>query len=65
MQNVANDPAYQQVARSLEERLLGELKATGDPRVQDEGRFFEMPPMAGPLETPKRLSGPKGRAKKD
>jgi arylsulfatase A-like enzyme len=65
MQNVANDPAYQQVARSLEERLLGELKATGDPRVQDEGRFFETPPMAGPLETPKRLSGPKGRAKKD
>jgi len=65
MQNVADDPAYRKIASSLEERLMVELKSTGDPRVQEDGRFFETPPMAGPIENAKAPNGPKGRAKKD
>ncbi|MEY4565139.1 MAG: Choline-sulfatase [Planctomycetota bacterium] len=57
MQNVASDPAYQQVVRSLEERLMNELKSTGDPRVHDDGSFFETAPMAGPLQAPRGVNG--------
>lgn len=57
MQNVANDPAYGQIVRALEERLMKELKSTEDPRVHDNGRFFETPPMAGPVETTKGVNG--------
>lgn len=49
MKNLAADPAYAEVAKRLRERLLDELKRTGDPRVIDGGKFFETPPMAGPL----------------
>lgn len=49
-QNVANDPAYAAVKEELEKRLLDELVRTGDPRLIDEGRFFETPPLAGPLQ---------------
>jgi len=45
----------------LEQRLLGEMKRTGDPRWVDAGRFFETPPMAGPTDdtdaTRKRKAG--------
>lgn len=54
MSNVATDPAYAATRVELEERLLKELRRTGDPRLQDDGKFFETPPMSGPLETPKR-----------
>jgi hypothetical protein len=37
------------VVSKLRERLLDELKRTGDPRLVDDGKFFETPPMAGPL----------------
>ena len=47
--NVAADPAYAKVREELETRLMRELKATGDPRLIDDGRFFETPPLAGPL----------------
>lgn len=47
--NVATDPAYAAVRAELEKRLLGELKRTGDPRLIDDGNFFETPPMAGPV----------------
>ena len=47
--NVADDPAYADVKSALEEQLLAELKRTGDPRMIDDGVFFETPPMAGPL----------------
>jgi hypothetical protein len=37
-----------------------ELRRTGDPRLIDEGRFFETPPMAGPLqEAPPGLTKPR------
>ena len=47
--NVADDPAYADVKARLEEQLLAELKRTGDPRMIDDGRYFETPPLAGPL----------------
>jgi len=50
--NVAADPQYASVRAELEQRLLAELKRTGDPRLVDEGRFFETPPLSGPLAHP-------------
>ena len=47
--NVANDPRYATVKVRLKRRLLGVLEETGDPRMVDDGKFFETPPMAGPI----------------
>lgn len=47
--NLAADPEYTGVRALLEERLMGELKRTGDPRLIDDGKFFETAPMAGPV----------------
>jgi len=55
--NVAADPAYAPVRAELERRLMEELQRTGDPRLVDDGRFFETPPLAGPL--PKDVPQPK------
>ena len=49
MKNVAGDAAYAKTRAQLEERLLKELKETGDPRLADDGKFFETPPMSGPV----------------
>ena len=46
--NLADDPACASVKADLEKRLLAELVRTGDPRLIDDGRFFETPPLAGP-----------------
>ncbi len=50
--NVVNDPAYASIRSSLEKQLLDELQRTGDPRLVDDGRFFESPPMSGPVNEP-------------
>lgn len=55
--NVAADPAYAAVRAELERRLMDELQRTGDPRLIDDGRYFETPPLAGPL--PKDVPQPK------
>lgn len=47
--NVAEDPAYAGVRAELEKRLLAELSRTGDPRLVNDGAYFENPPLAGPL----------------
>ena len=47
--NVADDPAYATIKADLEKRLMSELSRTGDPRLVDDGKFFETPPMSGPL----------------
>ena len=47
--NVADDPKYARTRADLEKRLMDELRRTGDPRLVDGGRFFESPPMSGPL----------------
>lgn len=49
VRNVAANPAYAKIAAALEARLLDELRRTGDPRVVGEGKFFETPPMSGPV----------------
>jgi hypothetical protein len=36
---------------------MDELQRTGDPRLVDDGRYFETPPLAGPL--PKDVPQPK------
>jgi arylsulfatase A-like enzyme len=62
MHNVAADPAYAPVVDDLRRRLLDELKRTGDPRLIDDGRFYETPPVAGPL--PNDVPRPNRRRKK-
>jgi len=47
--NLADDPAYAEAKAEFEKQLMDELARTGDPRLVDGGRFFETPPMAGPL----------------
>ena len=49
MKNVAAETKYQEPRAELQRRLLEELKRTGDPRMIDDGKFFETPPMAGPV----------------
>jgi N-sulfoglucosamine sulfohydrolase len=58
--NVADDPAYAAVKADLEKRLMDELTRTGDPRLIDDGKFFETAPMAGPVQDEPK---PKGRKK--
>lgn len=59
IKNVASNPEYATIRESMNQRLMDELKRTGDPRVIDGGKFFETPPMAGPL--PK--DSPRGKKK--
>ena len=63
--NVADDPAYATIKADLEKRLLAELQRTGDPRLIDDGKFFETPPMAGPVqeEAEAGRAGAKAKAK--
>ncbi len=49
MHNVAAQPEYASVVKELRRQLLDELSKSGDPRLIDDGKFFETPPMAGPL----------------
>ena len=49
VKNVATDAKYAQTRAQLEKRLMDELRRTGDPRLVDDGKFFETPPMAGPV----------------
>ena len=55
--NVAADPAYAKTRSELEQRLMEELRRTGDPRLVEDGRFFETPPMAGPAGSRDREGG--------
>ena len=47
MQNLANDPQFADQRVKLHERLIGELRRTGDPRVSDD-IVFDKPPYSGP-----------------
>ena len=48
--NVAKDPAYAEIRGRLETKLLDELKRSGDPRLENDGEFFENPPLSGPVK---------------
>ncbi|MEM9827994.1 MAG: sulfatase-like hydrolase/transferase, partial [Planctomycetota bacterium] len=58
MKNVANEPQYASIAEALRTRLHEELIRTGDPRMQDDGAFFENSPMSDPVvkKTKKRVN---------
>ena len=49
MTNIAADPAFAQQRAALEKQLFDELRRTGDPRLVNDGQFFETPPLAGPV----------------
>lgn len=49
MQNVASEPSYSDVLSGLRRQLMNELMSTQDPRVIDDGSYFETPPLAGPV----------------
>lgn len=49
-QNVADDPKYAEVKAALHKQLMEVLETTNDPRLIDEGRYFETPPLAGPVD---------------
>ena len=59
MNNVADVPAYAAIRKEMTDRLFTILRETGDPRMTDEGKYFETPPLAGPLpkQEQKRLPG--------
>ncbi|MEY4818458.1 MAG: hypothetical protein RLZZ23_1231 [Verrucomicrobiota bacterium] len=59
MNNLAEDPAYAAVRKEMTDRLFTILRETGDPRMVEDGKYFETPPMAGPLpnQEQKRLPG--------
>ncbi len=62
--NVAADPRYAAARAKLEARLMGELQRTGDPRLVDNGKFYETPPMSGPTtDTGATKGGKKAKAK--
>lgn len=52
VKNVATEAKYAAIRADLEHWLLDELKRTGDPRLIDNGRYFETPPLAGPVPQP-------------
>ena len=50
MRNRAGDKTLEGIRKNLRERLLKTLEETGDPRMQENGKFFETPPLAGPVQ---------------
>ena len=48
MKNIVDDPAYAETVKKLRAHLMSYLRETNDPRLVDDGKFFETPPMAGP-----------------
>lgn len=63
MNNVVNDKDYCEIASQLRERLMKELTSTNDPRLIDDGKFFETPPMAGPWINKQKKNRNKGKKK--
>jgi arylsulfatase A-like enzyme len=49
MRNLAGEAEYREAQSALREQLLDELTASGDPRLVNDGEYFETPPLAGPL----------------
>ena len=64
--NVASLPEYSTIRKMLSDQLMTELARTNDPRLIDNGRFFETSPMAGELpdDVPKPNRGQRQKNKK-
>jgi hypothetical protein len=63
VKNVAAEAKYAAARAFLESQLLTELERTGDPRLIDDGKFFETPPMAGPVADEARPAKGKRKGK--
>ncbi len=50
LHNLADDPSYDNVRKSLEQRLLELLRAENDPRLTEQPCRYEFEPYAGPLQ---------------
>lgn len=50
--NVAADPDYADVLRKLTDRMMNELRETGDPRVIGDGATFDRKPFVDPAFVP-------------
>ncbi len=61
--NLADDSAYAEVKDELEKKLMAELTRTGDPRLIEDGKFFETPPMAGPINDEREFWEKDGKGK--
>lgn len=48
VRNVAADSGYARVLRELTDRMMNELRATGDPRVTGDGSAFDQKPFVEP-----------------
>ena len=57
--NVANDPTYEDICLILESKLIAEMNSTGDPRLVNEGEFYETSPMSDPAPSRKKPKGKK------
>ena len=49
MNNVARESEYERVRNELNQKLFNLLNETKDPRLLNDGSFFENPPMSGPV----------------
>ena len=49
MNNVARESGYERVRKELNQKLFNLLNETKDPRLLNDGSFFENPPMSGPV----------------
>ena len=47
MNNLAANSKYTETVKKLRKRLMNYLRKTNDPRLIEDGKFFETPPMAG------------------
>ena len=48
--NLADDPAYAATKKQLSDQLMQVLVSTADPRVTGDGKTFDRPPYAGPVQ---------------
>ena len=59
MKNLAQDPEYSGTVRKLRSRLIKYLGDNNDPRLVDNGKFFETSPMTDGFKRPVKSKKPK------
>jgi len=59
MKNLAQDPDYLGTVRKLRTRLIKYLGDNNDPRLVDNGKFFETSPMTDGFKRPVKSKKPK------
>ena len=59
MKNLAQDPDYSETVKKLRARLMKYLRDNKDPRLIDNGKFFETSPMTDGFKRPVKSKKPK------